>query len=118
MSTILHITSRGVWRDAQTCGEYRAPSLESQGFIHCSKPEQVAGVANFLFQGRTDLVLLCIDSNHVKPEIRYENLEGGQKLFPHVYGPINVDSVTAVLSFLPNADGLFELPVDLADISE
>ena len=44
-------------------------------------------VANQRFRGRTDLVLLHIDPARMRSEIRYENLEGGETLFPHVYGP-------------------------------
>ena len=110
MATILHITSRQAWVDVQAVGRYEATSLRSQGYIHCSKHDQVVDVANFLFRGQSDLVLLCIDSDEVRAEVRYENCEGGDKLFPHVYGPINLDSVTDVLPFNPDANGVFELP--------
>ena len=53
-------------------------SLPPEGFIHCSTPEQVIQVANARFRGRTDLLLLTIDTDKVGPEIRYENLEGGE----------------------------------------
>jgi len=115
MTTILHITSRQAWCEAQESGQYRAPSLDSQGYIHCSTPDQVIDVANFLFRGQADLVLLCLESGKVRPKIRYENLEGGQKLFPHVYGPIDVASVTRVLDLVPGEDGTFALPAELAN---
>ncbi len=113
MSTILHITSREAWEASQASGRYRAPSLHSDGFLHCSKPDQVISIANFLFKGQTGLVLLCIDSEKVDSEIRYENLEGGEQLFPHIYGPINIDAVEQVLPFEPGRDGWFELPATL-----
>jgi len=85
MEKILHITSRQAWCDAQTAGRYEAPSLHSQGFIHCSTREQVIDVANFLFKGQDDLIFLYIDSQMVSAEIRYECLHGGEDLFPHIY---------------------------------
>jgi uncharacterized protein (DUF952 family) len=115
MKTILHITKRSQWEDAQKAGRYEADSLPSQGFIHCSKPDQVVAVANFLFRGQTDLVLLCIDPDKAVPQIRYENLEGGEKLFPHIYGPLNLDAVAAVCRFEPGPDGTFALPDVLLD---
>ncbi len=36
---ILHITTRTAWQEALPCGEYRTPSLETEGFIHCSTPD-------------------------------------------------------------------------------
>ena len=115
MATILHITKRQAWDKAREAGSYTAGSLETQGFIHCSTSGQVVGVASFLFRGQPDLVLLCIDEVKVGSDVRYENLDGGQKLFPHVYGPINLDSIVDVLDFPPQADGTFALPAQLRD---
>lgn len=110
MATILHIAKRKDWQEARACGSYRGDTLASQGFIHCSTPEQVIPVANAVFRGQDDLVLLCIDTAKVDAEIRHENLEGGDELYPHVYGPLNIDAVVSVLSFEPQADGTFALP--------
>jgi uncharacterized protein (DUF952 family) len=54
------------------------------------------------------------DSARVKPEIRYENLEGGANLFPHIYGALALDAVVAVHDFPPGEDGSFELLVVLS----
>jgi uncharacterized protein (DUF952 family) len=113
MDIILHITTRDAWERATVSRSYRADTLESQGFIHCSKPEQVIRVANSLFRGQDNLVLLCIDSGEVDAEIRYENLEGGEQRFPHIYGPLNVEAVVRVLDFKPCPDGAFVLPESL-----
>lgn len=86
MDIILHITRREDWKAAQASDAYRADTLASQGFIHCSTPEQVIPVANARFRGQEGLVLLAIDSGAVEAEIRYENLEGGDELFPHTDG--------------------------------
>ena len=106
---IYHITSRTDWETALPSGWYAADSLRSEGYIHCSTAEQVLATANRLFKGRTDLVLLCIETDSVRAEIRYENLEGGASLFPHVYGPLATGSIRAVHAFPPGADGRFGL---------
>jgi uncharacterized protein (DUF952 family) len=106
---ILHITTSSAWAEALKRGAYTADSLESEGFIHCSTPSQVAWVANQRFRGRTDLILLHIDPSRLDAEVVYENLEGGDTLFPHVYGPIAVPAVVEVTSFLPSEDGSFTL---------
>jgi uncharacterized protein (DUF952 family) len=110
MSTILHITTRADWERALSAGAYTAPSLAAEGFIHCSEPRQIARVANANFRGRRDLILLEIDPARVGHEIRHENTEGGSELFPHIYGPLNLDAVTRVLPFEPDADGSFTYP--------
>jgi uncharacterized protein (DUF952 family) len=105
---ILHITTARAWADAKGAGVYAADSLATEGFIHCSKPEQVVWVANLRFRGRTDLVLLHIDPSRLDAKVVYENLEGGEQLFPHIYGAIPVSAVVDVMAFQPMADGRFD----------
>lgn len=110
MTIIHHITTKTGWAAALAANTYAADSLASEGFIHGSTREQVIATANRIFKGRRDLVLLCVDTTRVKAEIRYENLEGGANLFPHIYGALAIDAVTAVHDFPSREDGLFELP--------
>jgi uncharacterized protein (DUF952 family) len=116
MAIILHVATQSAWDAARACGCYRAPSLELEGFIHCSTHAQVVVTANTYFRGRTDLVLLCIDEARLTAPVRYESpaapdARTGQ-LFPHVYGPIAVDAVARVVPFPCNADGGFAMPAD------
>ena len=110
MAVILHIAKKKDWIEAQASGSYRADSLATQGFIHCSRPHQVIAVANFIFRGQSDLVLLGIDTDKVIAEIRSECPEGGNQPYPHIYGPLNVDAVIRAMDFTPLPDGTFELP--------
>ena len=71
-------------------------------------------MANALFKGQRDLVLLYIDPHAVSAEIKYEAPPGSQEAFPHIYGPLNTDAVIKVVDFLPDAVGLFTLPADAA----
>lgn len=106
-TTILHITSAAHWADAKARGAYVADSLATEGFIHCSDPHQVMWVANQRFRGRMDLVVLHIDPSRLNADVRYENLEGGTPLFPHVYGPIPCSAVVEAVAVVPGQDGLF-----------
>ena len=105
MSLIVHICSRQAWEAAQVQGEYKAPSLGSEGFMHCSRPNQVLGVANQFYRGVEGLVLLWIDPQKVDAEIRWEAADG--ETFPHIYGPLNLDAVVGVKDFEPDSDGRF-----------
>lgn len=109
MNTILHICPRAAWDQAQSLGDYRADSLITEGFVHCSTPAQVVGTANLLFRGQVGLVLLVIDGDRLTAPIRYEDAGNGQ-FFPHVFGPINPDAVVGVREFAPDADGAFGQP--------
>ncbi len=111
---ILHITSHAEWNEAQTHGEYTAPSLNTEGFIHCSSERQVLHVANAFYRGRNDLVLLVIDEAKLKPGLKWEAPAGApapgvseSDLFPHIYGPINLTAVASVLDFEPDSAGIW-----------
>lgn len=106
---ILHIANKSTWEQSQKVGKYEGDTLLSQGFIHCSTEEQVIEVANFMFKSQYNLILLVIDQNKVKAEIKYEDA-GNKKLYPHIYGPLNLNAVVSVIDFFPNEDGTFTLP--------
>jgi uncharacterized protein (DUF952 family) len=112
---IYHITRKNEMKilDGE---EYTGDTLKTEGFIHCSTLNQVIGVADLRFKGQTDLVLLCIETDLVKPEIRYENLEGGKKLFPHIYGALNSDAIRKLVYLTPGNDGKFVLPSEASGI--
>lgn len=115
---ILHITSKQDWSNAQAKGEYTAPSLATEGFIHFSTDKQAVNVANAFYRGRTDLVLLVVDETKLKPDLKWEAPAGPPAdnisradLFPHLYGPLNLDAVGSVLDFQPDpATEAFTLP--------
>ena len=114
MPTIIyHLAFRSDWEAGLAAGEYRAPSLAEEGFIHASgDEEQMLRVAARLFAGRDDLLALEVDTDRLpddSPVIR-ESARSGE-IYPHVYGPINPDAVTRVRALIPDADnpGAFTL---------
>lgn len=111
---LYHITTQADWETARSAGQYSAPSLETQGFIHLSQAEQVARVANAIYRGRSGLVVLCIDPDALAFTVRYEppdptipahHYDG--ELFPHLYGLLNVNAVVDVVNLKPDAEGEF-----------
>lgn len=107
---IYHLTSESAWREALDRSSYRADSLEREGFIHASTASQIVEVANRLFTGRDDLILLHLELARVEPRIVRENLEGGAELYPHLYGPLNLDAVLAATPYRAGPDGRFAAP--------
>lgn len=115
---IYHITSRRAWGRARAEGDYRSESLEDEGFIHCSTEEQVIPVAENFYKGQTELLLLVIDPERLSSDLKWEPPAGGTPppgvpegdLFPHVYGPINLDAVHKVYDLLSNPNGKYVMP--------
>ena len=115
---IYHITTRKSWREALQRGEYRAESLDTEGFIHCSTSAQVLPVAEKYYKGQGRLLLLTIDPALLSSELKWEPPSGGApppgvpegEAFPHIYGPINLDAVVKVFDLEPNPDGIYTLP--------
>lgn len=116
---IYHITSRKAWSEALQDGEYRAESLVTEGFIHCSTRSQVLPVVEKFYHGQSTLLLLLIDPSRLASELRWEPPTGGSpppgvpegEMFPHVYGPINLDAVVKTFDLETNPDGGHNLPV-------
>jgi uncharacterized protein (DUF952 family) len=95
MTLIYHLALRAEWNEANSNGgPYRrstfGKTLAEVGFIHCSFQEQVQQIADLLYAGRTDVVLLTIDTDGVDADVR---VEGG---FPHIYGELPISAVVSV----------------------
>ena len=106
MAFIYHLTSREAWAVAQAAGEYEAPSLADEGFIHCSgDEEQTLRVVERLYAGVSDLLVLDIDTEKLTSEVRREISARSGEMYPHIYGKINLDAVVGVRSVTQDPDG-------------
>jgi uncharacterized protein (DUF952 family) len=104
---VLHITTKAAWQDAVDSGvAYRAPSLDIEGFIHCSTPAQVPWVANRRFRGVAEpRILLRLDLDALTSELKWETSEPNMPPFPHIYGPIDLAAVVEVIAYPEGPDG-------------
>jgi uncharacterized protein (DUF952 family) len=107
---IYHITTEEAWAEAQLTGEYRHASLDEEGFIHTSYPEQIVRIANTYYKGRDDLLILCINRNQTNCKVVDEHANRFNAQFPHIYGTIPVSAVFKVVPFGYDEDGTFSLP--------
>jgi glutathione S-transferase len=103
MENLHHLALEADWRDALAAGAYRVSTIgrtvDEEGFIHCSFEHQVAATAARFYGGRDDVLLLTIDPARLAHEVRVENLDGGDELFPHLYGPLPLDAVIEVAPY-------------------
>jgi len=123
VSLVYHITTRNAALKARQSGVYHPASLMREGFIHFSQRRQILDVANAFYRGQRKLVLLEIETERLKAELRHEppihpanssTLPASSSLFPHLYGPLNMDAVVNMIDFPCGADGLFTLPPSLS----
>jgi len=96
MSIIYHITAKQNWALAQPPGMYQSEALKEEGFIHCCESRQVPEVLNRYFAGQANLVKLTIETEKLTSPLIYDWSPSLEDTFPHIYGPINTDAVTAV----------------------
>ena len=122
---ILHLLSRASWLEAQSHGELVAPSVATEGFAHCSTEHQIVDVANKYYRGASNMVLIHIDPAKLTSILKFEppaHVDGSpalphEALFPHIYGPINLDAVIDVIDFSCDEQGSFSLPAQLHTFS-
>jgi uncharacterized protein (DUF952 family) len=108
MRRIYHLVPRAVW-EREPDLPYRADSLATEGFIHCSNADQAARSANRFFADAADLLVLHLDAGRLGDLLRDEPAGDGE-LFPHVHGPLDRAAVLAVEPLRRGADGRWVFP--------
>jgi glutathione S-transferase len=110
---IYHIAEVSDWQAAQVSGDYRVSTrgrtLADEGYIHGSRREQVLGVAEAIYADAGPLLLLSIDPARLSSPVRDDEVAPGI-VFPHIYGPIELEAVVAVAPLERGTDGRFALP--------
>jgi uncharacterized protein (DUF952 family) len=110
---IFHLAEQADWQAALVSGDYRTSTrgrtLADEGFIHASRYEQVAGVAELFYADAGPLLLLSIDPARLSSPVRDDEVAPGV-VFPHIYGPVDLDAVVAVTPLERDADGRIVLP--------
>lgn len=107
---IYHLAAAADWQAAQADGRYGgSPDDIRDGFMHFSTGMQVAESAARHRAGRTDQILLCVRSDALGRDLRWEPSRDGQ-LFPHLYTPLDVTSVMSAVPLPLGSDGRHVFP--------
>jgi uncharacterized protein (DUF952 family) len=112
---LYHLALAGDWETARA-GEtgYRTSTLGQDladvGYIHCSYGDQVRRIADLVYRGRDDVLLLTIDQGRLTSRVVDEPADGLDDEFPHIYGPLNIDAVVDITLLGVGGDGALELP--------
>jgi uncharacterized protein (DUF952 family) len=103
----LHLTPQEVWNRQKDQPTYVPEAYETDGFIHCTDgDENMLKVANLFYANDPrDFVVLTLDVDAVESQVIYEDPD---KIYPHIYGPLNTNAVTGVRNVIRTPDGGFE----------
>ena len=83
------------WKKAESAERYRAESLDSEGFIHCSFEEQLEAVLARYYSGVESVVILEIDPRRLTSELKIEPSTNDER-YPHIYGEIDREAVVKI----------------------
>ena len=83
-----------------------APIDVADGYVHFSTAEQAAETAAKHFAGEDGLMLLCLNSDALGEDLRWEPSRGGA-LFPHLYRELRAADVLWARD-LPLVDGVHQ----------
>ena len=105
MQRIFHIVTESDWRAACDTGFYVPDSLATQGFVHFSHADQVAGTANRFYAEDHGLIVIEVDPALLSDPVVEEDLYGAGEEFPHVYGEIPTAAAIAEHALTRDAEG-------------
>lgn len=107
MDHLFHIVERGTWALAESAGEYRPESLQSEGFVHFSYADQVAATANRFYLDAVNLCVVEFDPDKLGAAVVVEDSDGTGEEFPHVYAAIPASAAVAIHDLPKGADGQY-----------
>ena len=112
---ILHVLTEAAAGEARGRREYVPPTFAADGFIHCTAGDDLMlQVANRFYASADEpLVVWTIDEALVSADVRWEppmpenppNYDG--PLFPHIYGPLELDAVVGARRLVRGEGGAF-----------
>lgn len=116
---IFHMCRADEWAVARERGIYNGSSQDiADGFTHFSDSARIVQSAAKHRAGQDGLVLLWVDPARLRGcALRWEPSRDGL-LFPHVYGPLNVDAVVRSDPLNLGEDGVHVFPADLPGPSD
>jgi uncharacterized protein (DUF952 family) len=101
-----HLAAREVWEAQRARTVYVPEAFAADGFVHCTDGEDaVIETANRYYRDDPrGYVVLTIAVDALSSEVKYED---ARRIFPHVYGPIEIAAVREVRDVRRDGDGTF-----------
>lgn len=102
---IYHIVLPEVWERFKDKPSYQSDSLVTEGFIHCSYPNQLESVLKRYYSAAEKVLILKIDTEKLLSKLVKEPSTNSE-IYPHIYGRLNQSAVVAIEERLPNRDSM------------
>lgn len=101
-----HLAPEPLWDAADRTRPYSAPSLASEGFIHCTdgSAELLRTADRHYRDDPRPFVALTVDLDRVTAAWRIDDPAG---IYPHIYGPIDRGAIILITPLLRSSDGRF-----------
>lgn len=115
---ILHCIKKDLYEKMQGRTWLGQELLEKNPFIHCSSIEYFWRVSPHFDYEKEALLLLVIETEFLDAPVKWEDLEGCGRTYPHIYGPIKAEAVRQVLPYLRKEDGTWQKNPELAETAD
>jgi uncharacterized protein (DUF952 family) len=93
--TIYHIVLPEIWANFKDKNFYEAESLQTEGFIHCSFENQIAGVLERYYKGIEQILVLHLETEKLTAKLVNEPSTNNE-VYPHIYGQINREAIIKI----------------------
>lgn len=103
---VYRLASAEEWRAAQETGAVPKRDIdERDGYFHLSTREQALDTANLHFKDAADLLALAIPLKLIADKVKFEVAPKRGEAFPHLYGDLKREHVSAVIGLEKTAAG-------------
>jgi len=106
---IFHIIDKTELENIEGSRYYKPASLENEGFIHCSRINQLVRVAQNHYRHSNGIFIMAVESTQAGNPVIFEDLYNLGEKYPHIYGSIEMTAVKNIYPMAETADG-FLLP--------
>lgn len=86
-----------IWNNEKNLDLIGVELIKKDNFLHCSTTAQFPLIINRFNGSYNNHIVLLINTDKLKPEIKWEYSQKYQQDFPHIYGLINIDAVEEIL---------------------
>ena len=106
---IFKIIDKDEWNKAKKKGIYSGSSTDiKDGYIHFSEKEQIQETLKKHYPKQENLILLKVQTLKLE-HLLWEQASNGD-MYPHLYSPLDVNTVVDEFELSLNEDGTHELP--------
>lgn len=101
-----HMSPAEVWEAQKGNDSYLPETFDQDGFIHATNGlDKLSWVGNeFYTEDARPHVVLVLDVSRITSPVRYDDPD---EFFPHIYGPLNTESIVGKLTVQRGDDGRF-----------